>query len=332
MLENLGPGRAFDYVSRRLTTYDAPEHHRLRSVLQGAFTARQLDRLRPYIAELTRDLLRSAADEEQVDLLARVAHPLPSLVIAELLGLPEMDRAAFDRWTTALAPLIGPAPTPDEVTAGCAAAEEEWEALAAWIDGRRPGADDVTSLLLAARDAGRISSDELVATIMFLFSAGHQTTRDLLGNGLHGLFAHRDQWTRLTDRPDRAGDAVTEMLRYDGSVTMTIRGARRDTVVAGVAIPGGSGLVVALAAANRDPQRFDDPDRFDLDRPDNRPLSFGGGAHHCLGAALARMEAEAALRELVTAYPATSPAYEALDYRPGLAFRGPLSLPISLRP
>ena len=332
VLSNVGPGRGYDYVSGRLLTYDPPEHHRLRATVQGAFTAHHLNRLRGYIGELAGDLLASAAAEEgPVDLLARVAHPLPSLVIGELLGLPDDDRAAFDGWTAAIAPLIGPRPSAEEVAAGNAAAEAEWAFLTGWIAGRRTDRrDDVVSLLVEAEEAGRITEDELVATIVFLFSAGHQTTRDLLGNGLHALFRHRDQWELLCRQPELIPAAVTEMLRFDTSVTATVRGVARDTTIAGVELPAGSGVVVALAAANRDPERFAEPDRFQVQRPDNHPLSFGGGAHHCLGAALARMEAEAVLDRLVSDHPSVTPAYEALAYRPGLAFRGPLSLPVFL--
>ena len=331
---NLGAGRAFDYVSHRLTTYDPPEHHRLRTTVHGAFTAHRLQSLREYIATLTRDLLAAAAtsDHGSADLIAGVAHPLPSLVIGELIGLPESDRGAFDAWTSALAPLIGPRPSPEQIAAGREAAEAEWNHLSGWLAARRSAErDDVTGSLLAAEAEGLISEEELVATLMFLFSAGHQTTRDLLGNGLHALLSHPDQWQLLVEDAERAPNAVTEMLRYDTSVTLTIRGVRQDTVVGGVALPAGAGVVIALAGANRDPARFAEPDRFDLTRPDNHPLSFGGGAHHCLGAALARMEAEAVLGELVRSYPGTTPAYAALDYRPTLAFRGPVALPLQLR-
>ena len=331
MSARLGSGRAFDYVAHRLTSYDPPEHHRIRSTVQGAFTGHRLERLRDYIGEQVRALLQDAGPDP-VDLVARVAHPLPSLVIGELLGLPEEDRPAFDGWTRALAPLIGPAPGPAEVAAGAAAAEAEWTYLAGWIDSRsqaRPE-EDVTSDLLTARAAGQLSTDELIATIMFLFSAGHQTTRDLLGNGLHALLGRPDQWALLCAAPDVVPAAVTEMLRFDPPVAVTVRGVLRDTVVGGTALPAGSGLVVGLAAGNRDPRRFADPDRFDLGRADTRPLSFGGGAHHCLGAVLARMEAEAVLRCLVTDHPRVAAAYDRLEYRPGLTFRGPIALPVTL--
>jgi len=253
-------------------------------------------------------------------------------VICELLGLPEEDRAAFDGWTTAIAPLIGPAPTPAQVAAGCAAAEEEWEFLAGWLARRRahPG-DDVVSALLAAQDDDRIGEDELIATLIFLFSAGHQTTRDLFGNGIGALLGARDQWQLLVERPDLVPSAVTEMLRFDTSVVVTVRGVARDTTLDGVPLPAGAGLVVALAAANRDPARFAESDRFDVQRPDNRPLSFGGGAHHCVGAALARLEVEAVVRHLVTRYPGTTAGADGPAYRPGLAFRGPMALAVVLR-
>lgn len=331
MLARLGRGRAFDYVAHRLTSYDPPEHHRLRATVQGAFTGHRLDRLRDYIRAKVKELIPTGV-EGPVDLLAQVAHPLPSLVICELLGLPEADRPAFDGWTRALAPLIGPAPSPAEVAAGAAAADEEWAYLTGWTEQRARSAprEDVTGDLLAAREAGRVSDDEIIATIMFLFSAGHQTTRDLIGNGLHALLGRPDQWAALCADPTAAPAAVTEMLRVDPPVAVTVRGVLRDTVVGGVDLPAGSGLIVGLAAGNRDPRRFPDPDRFELGRSDTRPLSFGGGAHHCLGAVLARMEAETVVRCLATDHPGLAPAYAQLEFRPGLTFRGPLALPVTL--
>jgi cytochrome P450 len=200
------------------------------------------------------------------------------------------------------------------------------------IEQRRAGlADDLLSALIAAEEHGdRLSLDELIANVVFLFSAGHQTTRDLVGNGLLALLQHPDQKRLVAADPSRLPALVEECLRYDPSVTATTRRARADTTIAGTPIAAGEQLILSIGGANRDPARFPDPDRFDIDRPKNEPLSFGGGIHYCLGAALARAEAQVVFGTLLRRYPALELAEQAVQWRETWIFRGPVSLRVAL--
>jgi cytochrome P450 len=193
------------------------------------------------------------------------------------------------------------------------------------------GEEDLLSALILAEEHGdRLSLDELIANVVFLFSAGHQTTRDLIGNGLLALLRHPDVKRRVAGDPARLPALVEECLRYDPSVTATLRRAREDTTIGATAIAAGERLVLSLSGANRDPARFPDPDRFDIDRPDNEPVSFGGGIHYCLGAALARAEAEIVFGTLFRRYPNLDLAEPSIRWRETWIFRGPVTLRVSL--
>src|SRR5262249_719021 len=288
----LGDGAAFAYVSRRLTSYDPPDHTRLRSLVTKAFTVQRIEGMRADIQSLADELLDSVQDAHQMDVIASLAHPLPSLVICEMLGVPHADRPRFSAWTEDIAFLIAIAIEPDRLAAGEKAAGEFMEYVRALITRRRAalGADLLSARIAAEQDSYRLSQDELVATVVFLFSAGHQTTRDLTGNGCLALLRHPSQKEQLASHPEFLVEAVEEGLRYDPSVTMTGRRAAKDATIRGRTIRAGDRLSLSISAANRDPAVFANPDRFDLNRPVKEHLSFGGGIHYCLGAALARAE------------------------------------------
>jgi len=327
-----GSGAAFDYVSRRLSSYDPPDHARLRSLVTRAFTMRRVEAMRPRIQVIADELLRRSDGMREMDVIAELAHPLPSLVICEMLGVPVADRPLFSAWTHAVQHLLAPAISAERLAAGEEAAGEFLGYVGALARERRrnPG-DDLLSALVAAEESGdRLSEEELAATVVFLFSAGHSTTRDLVGNGLVALLRHRAQWQRLVDDPARVQDAVEESLRYDASVTMFSRRALQDTRLGNQSIAAGAQIFVSISAANRDPARFPDPDGFDLSRPDKSHLSFGGGIHYCLGASLARAEAGIIFRTLAARHPRLELAQEVVEWRDALAFRGPVALPVSL--
>ena len=183
---------------------------------------------------------------------------------------------------------------------------------------------------MAEEHGDRLTIDELIANVVFLFSAGHQTTRDLIGNGLLALLRTPEVKRRVASDPARLPALVEECLRYDPSVTATARKAREDTAIAGTAIAAGDQVVLSISAANRDPARFPDPDRFDIDRPDNEPLAFGGGIHYCLGAALARAEAQIVFGTLLRRYPTLELAEPAVRWRDTWIFRGPVALRVWL--
>jgi cytochrome P450 len=332
MRTRYGDGAALAYVSRRMSNYDPPDHTRLRSLVTRAFTARRVESMRPHIQAIADHLLDAVADAEPIDIVADVAHPLPSLVICEMLGVPEGDRPQFSAWTDAIAFLLAPLIDADRLVAGEAAAGQFMNYVRALVGERRgaPG-DDLLSALIAAEETGdRLAEDELVATVVFLFSAGHQTTRDLVGNGLLALLHHPDQWERLIDDRSLVPAAVEECLRFDSPVTMFPRRALEDTDIGGTAISAGEQVYVSISGANRDLARFPNPDRFDLTRGDNEHVAFGGGIHYCLGAALARAEAQILFGTLLDRYPRLQLADNAIQWRETLAFRGPVALHISL--
>ena len=325
-----GAGAAFAYVSRRMNLFDPPDHTRLRSLVTRAFTARRVEAMRPHIQAIADKLLDAVGNARRMDVIAALAHPLPSLVICEMLGVPEAERPQLSIWTSDVQLMLGPVTTPERLAAGEAAAAEFMEYIRVLEQERRGNpSDDLLSALVAAEEGGgRLTEDELVATILFLFSAGHSTTRDLVGNGLLALLRHPDQWHRLVADPSLIPVAVEECLRYDAPVTMFPRTALEDTTIRGTPIAAGEQAWVSINAANRDPARFANPDRFDLDRPDNEHLAFGGGIHYCLGAGLARVEAQIIFGTLLRRYPHLELAEENIGWRAGF-FRGPVALHVS---
>jgi len=328
----LGDGAAFAYVSRRIHNFDPPDHTRLRSLVTKAFTVRRVEALRPHIQAIADALLDRIDGAKTIDVLAALAHPLPSLVICEMLGVPESDRPQFSGWTEDIAFLLGPSVPSHRLAAGEAAAAEFMAYIRELIEHRRrTPTDDLLNALLVAEESGdRLSIDELIANVVFLFSAGHQTTRDLIGNGLLALLRYPDQKRRVAADRSLLAALVEECLRYDPSVTATVRRAREDAAIAGTPIAAGDQLILSLSGANRDPARFPDPDRFDIDRPNNEPLAFGGGIHYCLGAALARTEAQIVFGTLLRRYPNLELTEHTVQWRETWIFRGPVTLQVSL--
>jgi cytochrome P450 len=326
----LGDGAAFAYVSRRLNLMDPPAHTRLRSLVTRAFTARRVEAMRPHIQALA-DTLLAAVDGTCMDVIAALAHPLPSLVICEMLGVPEADRPQMSIWTGDIQLVLAPVSTPEQLAMGEKAAAEFMAYIRTLAKERRGtlGDDLLSALLVAEEDGGRLTDDELVATVLFLFSAGHSTTRDLIANGLLALLHHPDQWRRLVLDPALLPAAINECLRYDSPVTLFPRTALADTTIQDTPIAAGEPVFVSISAANRDPARFANPDTFDIDRPNNEHLAFGGGIHYCLGAGLARTEAEIIFSTLLRRYPHLELTEEPSEWRPTFSFRGPVALHVA---
>jgi cytochrome P450 len=332
MLDLIRPGQA-DHPSLSLMytsmlAMNPPEHTRLRRLVSSSFTARRVQALRPRIARMVEDLLDRMSGE--VDFVQAFGFPLPVNVIGELLGVPEPDRAQFQGlvrdWTMILEVV-----TPEVLEKADAAAATIRDYLAglAAERHRKPG-DDLISALVAAREGDeKLTTDEVLTMSALLFAAGFETTTNLLGNGLVALLNHPDQQQVLRSRPELAPGAVEELLRFDTPVQLLSRVAWDDVKIAGVPVSGGERVVAYLGAGNRDPERFAEPDRLDLARPDNAPLSFGGGIHYCLGAPLARLEAEIAMSALLARFPALAPA-GAPERRDSLAIRGYTSIPITV--
>jgi cytochrome P450 len=315
---------------RSFLTLDPPEHTTLRRQVSRAFTARLVERLRPRVSALVDDLL--ARLDGEVDLIAGLAHPLPVIVISEMLGVPPDDHDRFTAWSDALARGLDPdfLVPPDELAYRDRAREEFGEYLRELAARRRaePG-DDLLSGLAAIDE---LSEDDLVATCVLLLVAGHETTVNLIANGALALLRSPDQLAWFRAHPESAVPSVEELLRYDPPVQLSARVALEDTEVAGQPIRRGEPVMLLLAAANRDPETFADPDRLDLTRwltEAPRHLAFGQGIHFCLGAPLARVEGQLALTALMRRDVSLRPG--PLRYKDNLILRGLAELPVRLR-
>jgi len=281
---------------------DPPDHTRLRRLMNQAFTPRAIERLRPRVRSLVDDLLDRVAARGEMDVIADLALPVPSTLICELMGVPLADRDKFTEWTAAATHLLAAAISPPDVieraTAGATALADYFTAL---ITERRTSlTDDLLSGLIRAEEAGdRLSPTELISQSIGLLIAGFETTIGLIGNGVLAFIRHPEQLEKLRADPELIDSAVEECLRFDGPILLTIRVTREDTAFGDKIVPRDRPVMCLLAAANRDPAHFRDPDRFDITRTDNDHLAFGGGAHFCLGAHLARLEAQEAIGGLV---------------------------------
>ncbi len=293
-------------LARTMLLRNPPDHTRLRSLVVKAFDARRVAAMRSRIRRIAHELIDGFAERGEGDLRSLFNHPLPVIVICDMLGIPKADQAEFVRGTRISGRLIDPSPmTPEELEEADRSTLENEAYFAKLCDARRsePRDDLVTALVQSETEQGKLSREELTSNIALLFAAGHETTVNLLGNALLALYRHRDQLDVLRSEPALMGNAVEELLRYDSSVQLTGRDALEDTEIAGVPVPRGRSVLALLGAANRDPEVFDDPDRLDVRRAGVKPLSFGGGIHHCLGAQLARLEAAEALTVLFERLP-----------------------------
>ena len=283
---------------------DPPDHTRLRRLVSSAFTPRTVEQLRPHVAELV-DRMLAEADPGGFDLIQALAFPLPVTVICELLGVPVEDRHLFGPWSSDASRLLDGDLTPDDINRGLGGAMQLITYLNALFEERRkaPGDDLVSGLLAVEEEGDRLSESELTAIVLLLFVAGHETTMNLIGNGTVALLRNRSQWDRLAADPGLAPSAVEEVLRFDGPVHATQRIATQDALVGEVQVAAGQGVICHLAAANRDPARFPDPDSLDIGRPDPQHLTFSHGIHYCLGAALARLEGQEVFKALPQRFP-----------------------------
>ncbi|GAA0629326.1 cytochrome P450 [Streptomyces crystallinus] len=319
----------FAAVSANMLDSDPPQHTRLRKLVAREFTSRRIEALRPRVQEIADGLLDTmlAAPGRSADLVDSFAFPLPITVICELLGVPDLDRETFRRLSNEAV-----APTANDGRA----AQEMGAYLVGLIEDKRATApaDDLMSALIRTRheDGDQLSPDELIGMAFLLLVAGHETTVNLISNGVRALLAHPAQLAALRADFDWLIDgAIEEMLRYDGPVeTATYRFAREDVECGGTVIPAGSPVLIGLAAAGRDPSRHPDPDRFDIRRTPQSHLGFGHGIHYCLGAPLARMEGRIALRTLLERAPGLELATGAgsLEWLPGMLIRGVRHLPV----
>jgi cytochrome P450 len=327
--------RALATLMRDWAVYrDPPDHTRLRGLLGSAFARAQIERMQPRIQTILNDLLDRVADRGRMEFLADVAFPLPATVIASMLGAPAIDMAQIKIWSDQIAAYIGGAQAGmnniDEARQGLERAREYFRDLVG-ERGTTPR-DDLISLMLAAEDRGAVlSEDEVVANCVLLLFAGHETTKNLLGNGLYHLLRHPEQHRRLRATPALAPTAVEEFLRYDPPVTGTIRVATEDVELHGRHIAAGQLIAAFLSSANRDPDHFERPDDLDVAREPHRHLAFGQGIHFCLGATLAKLEVQLTLRTLFERFEDLTLVDEAPPWKPQIFFRGLRELPIAFR-
>jgi len=315
---------------------DPPVHTRLRRLVNAAFKPAVVQALRTRVAAITAELLAAlpVGDDATFDLMSTLAQPLPVRVICDVLGLPADDFAQTKQWADALALIVEPVIRRADRVAADSAAIEMVEYLRAHIARHRAVGerDDLLGTLVAAHDAdhGALSEDELLGNLILLFVAGHETTTNLLGNGLLTLLRHPQALARLRADPQAMPGAVDEMLRYESSVNMVVRHVVEPYAIGDSVVPSGDAILFMTGAANRDPAVFADPDRFDIARSPNPHLAFGAGIHYCVGAPLARLEAEVAFEQLLRHRPALALARpdEAPAWRKLINLRGLETLPL----
>jgi cytochrome P450 len=284
---------------------DDPDHKRLRGLVSQAFNLRSIDALRPRIRAIAEGLLDTLADRGSFDIIAEFAAPLPIVVIAEMLGVDPGDMPQFKSWSDARAHTFNPARSPEQTAEMRAAGQALNAYFARAIEVRhgRRGADLISELVTVEEAGDRLSAREIVITCNLLLVAGNLTTTDLIGNGVLALLRHPDQLARLRVHPELVPNAVEEMLRYDPPVVQLARFALEPFEIGGTAVQPGQTMTCSLLAAGHDPGRHSDPHRFNIEREDTAHLAFGGGAHYCLGAPLARAEAQIAIAALFERFP-----------------------------
>ena len=324
---------AVQSLSHMMLMRDPPDHTRLRGLVAKAFTARRIEAMRAHVQGLTDLLVGKVIQSGRMDVIRDLAFPLPVLVICELLGIPEEDRAHFVTGSSSGAALLNPTPPTraeiDDANKGTLAAAMYFDAL--FERRRREPQDDLITQLVQAEEAGdRLTLAELNANVSLLFAAGHETTVNLIGNGFLALLRDPAQWRKLRDDPSLIPNAVEEILRFEAPVQVVARSVMEPVELSGVRLEPNALVLALVGAANRDPAVFEDPDRFDAGRKDLRPLSFGGGIHFCLGAQLARIEAAVVFETVLRRLP--EPKLEAPDnltWRTSFTLRGLTSLPIA---
>ena len=323
----------FRSMQHWMLNQDPPDHTRLRGLVVKAFTARRVEDMRPRIQQIVDETLDGIIEQGRVDLIEDFAFRLPVTIICDMLGIPEEHREVFYKSSRSAGRLLDPVPLSraeiDEGNAGNLLSQQYFHQLFE-LRRRNPGNDLTTQLVQAEEDGSKLSNEELTGNIILLFGAGHETTVNLIGNGLLALHRNPDQLALLKAKPSLITNAIEEFLRYDSSVQMTGRVALEEIDdLGGKKIPKGETVLCLLGSANRDPAVYPDrPDRLDITRPNVRPLSFGGGIHFCLGAQLARIEAEIAIATLLRRLPdlrlddAVNP-----EWRPTFVLRGLKTLP-----
>ena len=313
---------------------DPPKHTQLRGLMNRAFTTRAVERLRPRVETLVAELIDQVRELGRMDLIRDFAWPLPITVIAEMLGVPREDRPALKVWSDELAAFVGSAlATPDKYARAARSGVAMSDYFRDLIGERRASPrDDLLSALVAADERSDMTNDdELVATAILLLFAGHETTSNLIGNGILSLLRHPAELHALRGDPSLIVPAIEELLRYEGPTAAMVRIALEDVALPSGTIGRGDRVFLMINAANRDPRHFDEPDDVNVRRDPNRHIAFGYGLHFCVGAPLARLEAQIAIPALLRRLPKLTLTTDALPWLDSLVFRGVRSLPLTFR-
>jgi len=320
--------------TRDMLFRDPPDHTRLRALVSRAFTPRVVEAVRPHIQEIVDGLLDRVEGARGMDVIEDLAYPLPVTVICEMLGVPTADQDVFKQWSADIARSLDAAILPAEsevITRGQEAGDALREYFRSLIAVRRkqPRADLLSALIAAGEQGDKLSEPELLATCALLLIAGHETTVNLIGNGLFALLRHPAELQALADDPALIQTGVEELLRFDGPVQRTGRMTMADVEIGGRQIPKGSIVAAVIGAANRDPAHFPDPDRLDVARRENRHIAFGFGIHFCLGAPLARIEGQVAIGTLLRRWRALKLVSDTPEWRESSVLRGLKTLPVT---
>jgi len=325
--------RMTDRGTRSMLSRDPPDHTRLRKLVTKAFTPRVIEDLRPRIQTLVDEMLDDAAARGEIDVISQFAFPLPFAVISEMLGVPASDGEQLREWSGLIVRSLEPLVDADTIRAIADASDKMFDHVSDLIaQQRKRPTEGLLAALIAAEEQGDVLSDEeLVEQVTLLYIAGHETTVNLIGNGVLALLRNRDELARIRDDPSLVPGAVEEFLRFDSPVQMTRRITLKDVEIGGNTIEKGRFCVLVLASANRDTDHFGpNAGRLDVGRTDaHQHLSFGGGAHYCLGAALARLEGEVAIGSLISRFPAVEFGGE-IEWNGRINLRGLEQLPVVL--
>jgi cytochrome P450 len=318
-------------LSHWMVSKNPPDHARLRNLVNRAFTPAAIEALRPQIQQIVDGLLDKVEKQGTFDLIADLAYPLPVTVIAALLGVPLDEHERFRQWSRDLLGVIDIVQSPEAVKRGNAAIQKFIDYFRELIAERRknPQADLLSALIAVQEQDDRLNETELIANCILLFVAGHETTMNLIGNGMLALLSCPDQLLKLRDDSSLITRAIEELLRYESPVQFYGRAIREDTVLNGKQLRKGQALFILPGAINRDPAQFPNPDRLDITRQENHHLAFGYGIHFCLGAPLARVEGQIAIATLVRRMPQLKLQTETVTWQDTLAVRGLKSLPVS---
>ncbi|HEU0001198.1 MAG TPA: cytochrome P450 [Ktedonobacteraceae bacterium] len=321
------------FLAYNLQGMDPPGHTRQRTLMMKTFTPRMIESFRPTVQKLVDELIDQRLAEGSMDLVAELAYPLPSNVILDLLSIPRSGRpyirASSEAINEFVATILFTGPQVWPRLAGVFADVTAYLKSLMAERRRHPGEDLLTKMVLAEENGDMLSEDEIVIATNFLLFAGHETTANLIGVGMYHLLQHPEQLTRLRDDPAKTAAAVEELLRYVSPVHMLARRTLQEVTIRGVTIPPESSIYLLVGAANRDPEKFPDPEKLDINRPAVRSLGFGYGIHFCVGAALARLESQIAFETIIRRLPDLRIAGDTPMFRPNYFLRGLLSLPVA---